>query len=97
MQGWEYCSAELRSPGNVFYSRGWRLRAIDERELPKWRKTEVYVSVVAFCNYMDKYRWELISIDFFSTGAYALLLFKRPRSNEISMSGIPIPQKMNET
>jgi hypothetical protein len=85
MKQWEYRSALLHAiPGSLTKNKGWKLRQIDEQELPNWKKTEIYTSVAAFCNQMGRQGWELISVNNHSTSMLAALYFKRPCTDETS-------------
>lgn len=82
MRQWEYRTFLLHSVNSdLLWYGGWRLRQINEQEIPNWKKTEVFSSVAAYCNYMDEQGWELINADYHDARPNALLLFKRPYTN----------------
>jgi hypothetical protein len=83
MQQWEYRSALMQGATSDWNRvRTWRLRRIDDQELPDWRKAEIYSSIIAFCNEMGEEGWELISMDGGSKNTSVELYFKRPRMDE---------------
>jgi hypothetical protein len=85
MQRWEYRSAVLVGvPKNLTKNKGWRVREIDEQELPDWKKSELHSSVLAFCNQMGQQGWELISLN---DARDIALYFKRPPMDETVYDG----------
>jgi hypothetical protein len=61
----------------------WWLRQINEREIPNWKKTEPFASVMVYCAFMDDQGWELIGTGYQDLSSCVSLLFKRPYMAEI--------------
>lgn len=78
MQLWEYRTASLSSVLGFHSNKGWKLKAIDEQELPNWKNTDTYASIASFCNEMGRQGWELVSTVTFNDGIGLILSFKRP-------------------
>lgn len=80
MQKWEYRTATLLAiPSISGIVKGWRLRAINDQELPNWKKAEMYSTIAVFCNQMGQEGWELINTVSTGLSQFSLLLFfKRP-------------------
>jgi len=79
MQQWEYHTVTLMPIAGLTKLKGWKLKQINEQELPNWKNAEMYSSTADFCNQMGLQGWELVS-----AVAYDGLMFcfKRPRVNE---------------
>jgi hypothetical protein len=48
MQQWEYQTASLSPVIGFGKYKGWRLKAMNEQDLPDWKHTEKHVSVIHF-------------------------------------------------
>lgn len=76
MQQWEYQTTTLFPVLGFTKIKGWKLRAINEDDLPNWKETERYSTVTIFCNKMGQQGWELVSV-FNVPNAGLVLYFKR--------------------
>lgn len=77
MQRWEYRTAQLVVMG-LTYSKGWKLKEINEQKQPDWKKAEAYSSVTDFCNQMGQQGWELTSAAYPNRAITPVILyFKR--------------------
>jgi len=77
MQRWEYHTVQLVVMG-LTYSKGWKLKEINEQEQSDWKKTEAYSSVTDFCNQMGQQGWELMSAAYPNRAITPVILyFKR--------------------
>jgi hypothetical protein len=83
MRRWEYHAVFLQAAhSNLWWPRGWRLRQINEQEIPNWKETETFASVATYCNRMDEQGWDLIGTNYRDSSSSVSLLFKRPYTNE---------------
>ena len=82
MRRWEYHSILLYTDGNLLWPGRWWRRQINGQEIPNWKKTEPFASVVTYCNYMDEQGWDLIGTSYQDSSSCVLLLFKRPYTNK---------------
>jgi hypothetical protein len=80
IQCWEYRTVYILAlAANWLKSKGWRIREINEREQPDWKKSEVYASVAKFCDQMDQQNWELVGVTHPSRVQFEVVLYlKRP-------------------
>jgi hypothetical protein len=83
MQKWEYHTASLVPiiGGWSGKLKGWKLKAINDQDLPNWQKEEMFSSLIVFCNRMGQEGWEMISTGSAPNGF--LLFFKRPYEQDI--------------
>lgn len=78
MQKWEYHTVLLMlSMGISGRVKCWRLKAINEKNVPHWRKAEECSSLSVFCNQMGQEGWELASTERDKYNTDCLLFFKR--------------------
>lgn len=79
MQKWEYQTVSLMSEVSIGGRvKRWKLKTINEEDIPGWRKAEGYSSLMVFCNQMGQERWELVSTGPYIYNLGLLLFFKRP-------------------
>ncbi|MDQ2886970.1 MAG: hypothetical protein M3Y39_12915 [Chloroflexota bacterium] len=79
MDQWEYRTLLVHKvPISFTKTKGWRLKEINEKEQPDWKKTEIYPSIAELCNQMDEQGWELTSVGYqLQTESPIILYFKR--------------------